>query len=49
MLHRFIGGKIWAENNPDKGAVFCFKTLIKPNETEKEVPLLQGKVHEPKN
>jgi hypothetical protein len=47
MLHRFIGGKIWAENNPDKGAVFCFKTLIKPNETEKEVPLLQGKVHEP--
>jgi hypothetical protein len=36
MLHRFIGGKIWAENNPDKGAVFCFKILIKPNETEKK-------------
>jgi hypothetical protein len=46
MLHRSIGGKIWAENNPDKGAVFCFKIpLIKPNETEKEVPLLQAKVH----
>jgi hypothetical protein len=26
-----LGGKIWAENNPDKGAVFCFKIpLIKP-------------------
>jgi hypothetical protein len=38
MLHRFIGGKIWAENNPDKG-VFCFKIpLIKPNETEKKSP-----------
>jgi hypothetical protein len=39
-----LGGKIWAENNPDKGAVFC-KPLIKPNETEKKVPLLQAKVH----
>jgi hypothetical protein len=28
MLHRSIGGKIWAENNPDKGAVFCLKSLL---------------------
>jgi K+-sensing histidine kinase KdpD len=31
-----LGGKIWAENNPDKGAVFCFKIpLIKPMKLKK--------------
>jgi hypothetical protein len=40
-----LGGKIWAENNPDKGAVFCFKIpLIKPNETEKK-STTASKVH----
>jgi hypothetical protein len=43
-----LGGKIWAENNRDKGAIVCFKIpLIKLNETEKEIPLLQAKVPEP--
>jgi hypothetical protein len=43
MLHRSIGGKIWAENNPDKG-VFCFKIpLIKPMKLKKKVPLLQAR------
>jgi len=32
-----LGGKIWAENNTDNGAVFYFKIpFIKPNEIEKE-------------
>jgi hypothetical protein len=39
MLHRFIGGKIWAENNPDKGAVFCFKILLNPMKLKRS-PLL---------
>jgi hypothetical protein len=38
-----LGGKIWAENNPDKGAVFFKIPVIKTNETEKEIPLLQAK------
>jgi PAS domain S-box-containing protein len=40
-----LGGKIWAANNLDKGAIFCFEIpLIKPNETEKEIPLLRAKI-----
>jgi hypothetical protein len=31
-----LGGKIWAENNPDKEAVFVLKPLIKTNETDKK-------------
>jgi hypothetical protein len=32
-----LGGKIWAENNLDKGAVFCFKIpLIKPMKLKKK-------------
>jgi PAS domain S-box-containing protein len=33
-----LGGKIWAENNMDQGAVFCFKIpLRKVNELESEI------------
>jgi hypothetical protein len=40
-----MGGKIWAENNPDKGAVFCFKIPLIKMKLKKKVPLLQAKVH----
>jgi hypothetical protein len=37
MLHRLLGGKIWAENNRDKGV--CFKIpLIKPMKLKKRNP-----------
>jgi hypothetical protein len=45
MLHRLLGGKIWAENNPDKGAVFCFKILLLNPMKLKKSPTTASEVH----
>jgi hypothetical protein len=39
-----LGGKIWAENNRDKGAVFVLKSHLLNSMKLKRNPLLQAKV-----